>query len=317
MTTSYADAASTTGHPYDTPEFDSLPQTPVSAPGQSVWSQLANDFRRQCHTASARTEYAQWQERHGWRADTPAELVDNLRDDAHGLGAIVAYCQAGSKLAAAILVEAFRPALITFTRYARIDDCEQIDRPEVRAQCVLVTFYDVASTTDPQSLSIAGRLYGETLKRVTLGRQIGGSHRERPRVSQFPASGMFLYETWDGGCAHQNRTNRADRSEDYFRAATVDIAPVAQHTTIDWEAIERKGAVRELLTNARVAGVINESECELLSDRFLGDALVPVPTLARSMGESVSYCETKLRRALIKLRTHYGRETGAAAGAVA
>ncbi|MCC9185566.1 hypothetical protein MMAG44476_21587 [Mycolicibacterium mageritense DSM 44476 = CIP 104973] len=314
MTASYAEVESTTGHPYATPDFDSLPQTPVSAPGQSVWSQLANDFRRQCFTASARTEYAQWQERHGWRANTPAELVENLRDDPHGLGAVVAYYQGGSKLAAAILVEAFRPALITFTRYARLDDCEQIDRPEVRAQAVLVVFYDVASTTDPHSLSIAGRLYGETLKRTT---------RERPIVPQYPASGTYLYEQWDDGGAFQKSPTRGrgchqEEGRGVGAAlANVDIAPVAQHTTIDWEAIERKGLVRELVTNARAAGVISESECELLCDRFLGDSLVPVPTLARSMGESVSYCETKLRRALSKMRVHYGRETSAAVDAVA
>ncbi len=314
MTATYTAVESTTGHPYATPDFDSLPQTPVSAPGQSVWSQLANDFRRQCSTASARTEYAQWQERHGWRADTPAELVDNLRDDPHGLGAVVAYYQAGSKLAAAVLVEAFRPALITFTRYARLDDCEQIDRPEVRAQAVLVVFYDVAFTTDPHSLSIAGRLYGETLKRTT---------RERPTVPQYPASGTYLYEQWDVGGAFQSSGPRGCHQEyrglgdTHRNLANVDVAPVAQHTTIDWEAIERKGSVRELVTNARKAGVISQSECELLCDRFLGDSLVPVPTLARSLGESVSYCETKLRRALVKLRAHYGRETSATVGAVA
>ena len=311
MTASYADVESTASNPYATPDFDSLPQTPISAPGQSVWNQLANEFTRLCTTAAAKTELALWRECHDWRVSTPAELVDNLRDDPHGLGAVVAYYQAGSKLAAAVLVEAFRPALITFTRYARIDDYEQIDRPQVRAQAVLAVFYDVASTTDPGSLSIAGRLYGETLKRTT---------RERPTVVQYPASGSYLYEQWDGGGNFENgeKIRRFGvHQEQRYRLANTDVAPVAQHATIDWEAIERKGLVRELVANARDSGVINEAESALLRDRFLSDTLVPVPTLARSMGQSVSSCETKLRRALGKLRTHYGNAKSTTVGAAA
>ncbi|WP_102144353.1 hypothetical protein [Mycobacterium hubeiense] len=313
MTTIYAEADQGAGHPYANTDFGSLPQTPVGAPGQSVWTQLAREFTRQCRADSARAEYAEWRERHGWRADTPTALVDVLRDDPHGLGAIVSYYQAGSKLAAAILVEAFRPALITFTRYARLDHTEQIDRPEVRAQVVLVTFYEVASTTDPQSLSIAGRLYGETLKRVT---------RERPHAPEYAATGLFLYE-------HSTQTDKrvagsSTYREDYrgrqsagSRPASVDVAPVATRAQTDWAAIERKGLVRDVVLLARDEGVISQLECDLVCGRFLGDSLVPVPTLARSLGQSVSYCESKLRRALAKLSDRYTRDSRAAAVSVA
>ena len=312
MTITQTDADPTAGHPYATSDFGPLPQTPQSAPGQSVWTQLAHDFTRMCHTTATTREYRQWRARHGWRADTPTAFAAALRDDPHGLGAVVCYYQDGSKLAAAILVEAFRPALITFTRYARIDDCEQIDRPEVRAQVVLVTFYEVASTTDPHSLTIAGRLYGETLKRVT---------RERPHVPQYPASGMFLYEIWDGDGTHQARTTRTyhedyrGRREANTRPTTIDVAPIATRTQTDWEAIERKGLARDVVAVARDAGVISDLEYDLVCGRFLSDSLVPVPTLARSVGKSVSYCESKLRRALEKMSTHYTQ--GACTDAVA
>lgn len=313
MTTAPTDADATTGHTYTTPTLATLPQTPQRARGQSVWTQLSEGFHHLSRTPAARQEYRQWRHRHDWRAEEPAELAIELRDAPHALGVIVAYHQSGSSLAAAILVEAFRPALITFTRYARLDDCEQADRAHLRAQVVLATFYEVASTTNPHSESIAGRLYGETLKRVT---------RARPQIPQHPASDLFGHDhlgLLTQSTRHGHTTSRHEGSRGGRRVpvADTDVAPIALRSGTDWDAIERKGLVRDLLTTARDRGVINHREYDLVSARYLTDNLVPIPTLARQFGESVSYCETKIRRALAKLRTQYSRETSPLAGAVA
>lgn len=314
MTIAYADTDTVAAHPYDTPEFSSLPQTPDSAAGQSVWTGLRIDLMRLSRTRHALAEYRQWKTSHGWSAHTPVELATELRDDPAALGAVVSHYQDGSRLAAAVLVEAFRPALITFTRYARLDDCEQIHRPEVRAQIVLATFYEVASTTDPHSRSIAGRLYGETLKRVT---------RQRQRVTEYPADHTTIGVHGTTVVRHaQNAKRRTmDRGlvaeQSVFLATDVDVAPVATRTGLDWDSVERKGLARDVIAAARDNGVISAVEHDLLHARFLGDALVPVPTLARQFDESLSYCETKIRRALLKLAAHYDRSGRAAASTVA
>jgi hypothetical protein len=310
MTATLTDRAPVASQPYDNPKFTTLPQTPDTAPGQSVWTQLHTEFVRLSQTRAASTEYAQWRQRHAWHADTPTQLAAELRDDPAALSAVVSLYQEGSRLAAAMLAEAFRPALITFTRYTRIDQCEQADRPAVRAQVVLETFYEVASTTDAQSTSIAGRLYGETLKRVT---------RERPYVPQYPS--LAVVDAWSVPTGDERRTGR-DESRyaldyEHFRSTDIDVAPVATRPTIDWERVERKGLARDVLAAARDNDVITAVEHDILSARFLGDAVVPVPTLARQSGVSVSYCETKIRRALIKLAAHYSRSGRAAEPTVA
>lgn len=328
MTTAYADTLVTAEHPYDTPEFTSLPQTPDSATGQSVWTGLHQDLRHLSRTKSALDEFRQWQLQHGWSAHTPVELATELRDDPAALGVVVSLYQSGSRLAAAILIEAFRPALITFTRYARIDECEQIGRSEVRAQVVLAVFYEVASTTDSRSSSIAGRLYGETLKRVT---------RQRQHVTEFPSDALGLAKK---GLVpgHRKQTNRPEstmrspghsgagerdgepnfrRATDYYEPTDIDIAPVATRPGLDWDSVERKGLARDVIASARDNGIISSAEHDLLHARFLGDTLIPVPTLARQMGQSKSYCETKIRRALLKLSTHYAASRHAATSTVA
>jgi hypothetical protein len=310
MTATLTDRAPVASQPYDTPEFTTLPQTPGAAPGQSVWTQLHAEFVRLSQTRAAATEYARWRRRHDWRADTPAQLAADLRDDPAALAAVVSLYQDGSRLAAAMLAEAFRPALITFTRYTRIDQCEQVDRPAVRAQVVLATFYEVASTTDARSTSIAGRLYGETLKRVT---------RERAHVPQYPAPWDDLTGSVRGrgqNPANLGDVGRRERSKGrdesryvpdwgFFKETHIDVAPIATRPTIDWERIERKGLARDVLAAARADDMITAVEHDILAARFLGDALVPVPTLARQNGVSVSYCETKIRRALLKLAEFY------------
>lgn len=327
MTTAYADTIATAEHPYDTHEFTSLPQTPDSATGQSIWTGLRKDLQRLSKAPCALDEYRQWQQLHGWSAHTPVELAADLRDDPAALGAVVGFYQAGSRLAAAILVEAFRPALITFTRYARIDECEQIGRSEVRAQVVLAVFYEVASTTDSRSSSIAGRLYGETLKRVT---------RQRQHVTEYPSDACRFAKK---ACApnHRMHTSRPEsvamrwahngglrdddsalrRTTDYYEPTDIDVAPIATRPGLDWDSVERKGLARDVIVSARDNGIISSAEHDLLHARFLGDTLVPVPTLARQIGQSKSYCETKIRRALLKLSTHYATNGRAAASTVA
>lgn len=306
MTTAYADTIGTAEHPYDTPEFTSLPQTPDSATGQSVWTALRRDLRILSRTRSALREFRQWQQQHGWSAYTPEEFATELRDAPAALGAVVGYYQNGSRLAAAILVEAFRPALITFTRYARLDESEQIGRPGVRAQIVLATFYEVAATTDPASRSIAGSLYGETLKRVT---------RERKRAIEYPANSTAFGLNVHSEQAHKRHHAAIDPL--IFGQTEIDVAPVAARPGLDWDSVERKGLARDVIASARDNGIISSAEHDLLHARFLGDALVPVPTLARQIGQSKSYCETKIRRALLKLSTHYTASGHAAASTVA
>lgn len=319
MTTAYADTVATAEHPYDTPEFTSLPQTPDSATGQSIWTGLRRDLQRLCKAQCSHGEYRQWQQLHGWSAHTPVELAADLRDNPAALGAVVAYYQAGSRLAAALLVEAFRPALITFTRYARIDECEQIGRSEVRAQVVLAVFYEVASTTDSRSRSIAGRLYGETLKRVT---------RQRQHVTEYPSDACRFAKkpsapnrrpesaiSWVGGTRDDDSPCRI--TTEYYEPTDIDVAPVATRPGLDWDSVERKGLARDVIASARDAGIISSAEHDLLYARFLGDTLVPVPTLARQLGHSVSYCETKIRRALLKLSTHYATSERTVASTVA
>ncbi|MGV0476813.1 hypothetical protein PJN38_24925 [Mycobacterium kansasii] len=274
-----------------------IEQTSPRSVNRSLWTRLHHEFINLTQTRTASTEYAQWKQHHSWYPATAVELASELSDNHSALGAVVSHYQDGSRLAAALLVEAFRPALIAFTRYARLDPCEQLDRSEVRAQIVLSTFYEVAATTDTRNSSVAigGRLYGETLKRVT---------RERPHVPQYPAPSCDDNWTAQSKTSRDPSRNIADYS--FFSVTRVDVAPVAARTaTIDWDAVERKGLARDVLAVARDNAVITTIEYDILCARFLGDALVPVPTLARQFGRSVSYCETKLRRALLKLAAHY------------
>lgn len=296
MTATYATPATTANHPYETPEFRSLPQTVTGYQAGTVWGQLQADFTSRCATRSARAEYTQWRTQHGWAGPTPDVFAAELRDNPDGLGAIVAYHQSGSKLASAMLVEAFRPALITFSRYARIDAFEQLSRNEVRAQVVLSTFYEVVGTTSPEHPNLVGRLYGETLKRVT---------REHPQVAQYCASHIFEMREWKPlGHGFQDSYAIAGHLQD-DPDLTWDFKDLASAGP-DWESIERAGLARDLITNARDRGIISAIEFDLITARFFGDTLVPVPTIARSTGRSIAYCDSKIRRAIQKIADAYG-----------
>ncbi|MCX8559176.1 hypothetical protein OS121_29460 [Mycolicibacterium mucogenicum] len=300
MTATYATPATTANHPYETPEFRSLPQTVTGYRKGTVWGQLQADFATRSATRSARNEYAQWRSQHGWTAPAPDVFAAELRDNPDGLGVIVAYHQNGSQLASAILVEAFRPALITFSRYARIDAFEQLSRNQVRAQVVLSTFYEVVATTSPDHPNLVGRLYGETLKRVT---------REHAQVAQYCASHVLDWR--------EERPLRSSLREEYALSEhleghleggpgwTGDFKDPAS-TGPDWDAIERAGLARDLIDSARDRGVISAIEYDLISARFLGDTLVPVPTIARAIGRSTAYCDSKIRRAIQKIADAYG-----------
>jgi len=296
MTATYATPATTANHPYATPEFRSLPQTVTGYRKGTVWGQLQADFATRCATRSARNEYAQWRDQHGWPAPTPDAFAAELRDNPDGLGVIVASHQNGSQLASAMLVEAFRPALITFSRYARIDAFEQLSRDQVRAQVVLSTFYEVVATTSPEHPNLVGRLYGETLKRVT---------REHAQVAQYCASHVF--DVFDSqpprsGCrkAYAIAEHLQDKPDLTWNFKDLSSAGP------DWESIERAGLARDLMADARDRGVISEIEYDLISARFLGDMLVPVPTIARAIGRSTAYCDSKVRRAIQKIADAYG-----------
>ena len=319
MTTALTDHSPVATQPFDTPDFTHLPQTPDSAHGPSIWTQLHTDFIHLARTRKATTEYSGWRHRHGWRATTAVELAAELRDNPAALGVVVQLYQDGSRLASAVLVEAFRGALITFTRYTRVDACEQVERPAVRAQTVLATFFEVASTTDTRCPSITGRLYGETLKRVT---------RERTEIEQYPtqiteaprhrADGAFsvdfrVIHSVDGRDESMGRDkSRYDADCHTYSPTHIDVVPAATRPGLDWERIERTGLARDVLATARDNGVITASEHDILAARFLSNGLVPVPTVARQCGISLSACETKLRRGLQKLTKFY-----AAAGAEA
>lgn len=309
MTTALTDHSPVVTQPFDTPDFTHLPQTPATAHGSSIWTQLHTDFLRMARTRAATTEYAGWRQRHGWRATTAVELAAELRDNPAALGAVVQLYQDGSQLASAVLVEAFRGALITFTRYTRIDACEQLDRASVRAQTVLATFFEVASTTDAQSPSITGRLYGETLRRVT---------RERPEVEQFPTQVGEIVGPKEGKAGFRAFRGHEARSESGYRDGSryivdfdsyspthIDVIPAATRPGLNWERIERTGLARDVLATARDSGVITASEHDILVARFLRDGLVPVATVARQCDVSLSACETKLRRGLQKLTKFY------------
>lgn len=296
MTATYAIPATTANHPYETPEFRSLPQTVTGYQAGTVWGQLQADFASRCATRRARNEYSRWRTQHGWAALTPDVFAAELRDNPDGLGAIVAYHQGGSQLASAMLVEAFRPALITFSRYARIDVFEQLSRNEIRAQVVLSTFYEVIGTTSPEHPNLVGRLYGETLKRVT---------REHPQVAQYCASHIFDL----GDSTRLQRSLGAS----YAIARQIEDEPDLTwgcnnlaSTGPDWESIERAGLARDLVADARDRGIISAVECDLITARFFGDTLVPVPTIARSIGRSTAYCDSKIRRAIQKIAEAYG-----------
>lgn len=296
MTTTYATPATTANHPYETPEFRSLPQTITGYQAGTVWGQLQTDFASRCATRSARNEFTQWRTQHGWAALTPDVFAAELRDNPEGLGAIVAYHQSGSQLASAMLVEAFRPALITFSRYARIDVFEQLSRNEIRAQVVLSTFYEVVGTTSPEHPNLVGRLYGETLKRVT---------REHPQVAQYCASHVF--DLWD------NTLTQRSLGTSYAIARQIEDEPDLTwgcknlaSTGPDWETIERAGLARDLIANARERDIISAIEFDLITARFFGDTLVPVPTIARSIGRSTAYCDSKIHRAIQKIAEAYG-----------
>lgn len=312
MTTALTDHPPVATQPFDTPDFTRLPQTPDTAHGPSIWTQLHSDFLRMARTRRAATEYAGWRHRHGWRATSAVELAAELRDNPTALGAVVQLYQSGSQLASAVLVEAFRGALITFTRYARIDACEQLDRQAVRAQTVLATFFEVASTTDPQSPSITGRLYGETLRRVT---------RQRPEVEQYPAQmtdapkrhaadafevDFRSFQSIDRRDEDTRRdTSRYVEDCHTYSPTHIDVVPAATRPGLNWDRIERTGLARDVLATARDNGVITAGEHDILAARFLSDGLVPVATVARQCDVSLSACETKLRRGLQKLTKFY------------
>jgi hypothetical protein len=300
MTTALTDHPPVATQPFDTPDFTRLPQTPDTAHGPSIWTQLHSDFLRMARTRRAATEYA------------AVELAAELRDNPTALGAVVQLYQSGSQLASAVLVEAFRGALITFTRYARIDACEQLDRQAVRAQTVLATFFEVASTTDPQSPSITGRLYGETLRRVT---------RQRPEVEQYPAQmtdapkrhaadafevDFRSFQSIDRRDEDTRRdTSRYVEDCHTYSPTHIDVVPAATRPGLNWDRIERTGLARDVLATARDNGVITAGEHDILAARFLSDGLVPVATVARQCDVSLSACETKLRRGLQKLTKFY------------
>ncbi|OHU12753.1 hypothetical protein [Mycobacteroides chelonae] len=261
----------------------------------SIWTQLKHEFARNVRARSARTEYGAWANEHGWSAQSAEELATTLWGAPAALDELMTYYRQGSKLAQSILIETFRPALMKISRYARIDDCEQLDRSVVRAQTTLAVFYEVLATASPQCPDIKARLYGETLKRVT---KVHGQPIAYPADltdGSYDGYNTFLDTLYLRGTHHL-----ADSS-------------AAVRPGMDWEAVETRGLVRDMVDAAHEQGVLDSLDRDLLYGRFLGDVLVPVPTLARQMKESVSKCETRIKRAQDKLASLYTSRRAAVA----
>lgn len=261
----------------------------------SIWTQLKHDFARNVRARSARAEYSAWANEHGWSAQSAEELATALWGAPAALDDLMTYYRQGSKLAQGILIEAFRPALMKISRYARIDDCEQLDRSVVRAQTTLAVFYEVLATASPQCPDIKARLYGETLKRVT---KVHGQPIAFPADLEdrsFDGYNTFLDALYLSGSSH-------------LAESTAAVRP-----GMDWEAVELRGLVRDMVDAAHEQGVLDRLDRDLLYGRFLGDVLVPVPTLARQMKESVSKCETRIKRAQDKLASLYTSRRAAVA----
>ncbi|MDO2986845.1 hypothetical protein P5V30_20155 [Mycobacteroides abscessus subsp. abscessus] len=253
----------------------------------SVWTQLKHEFARSIKTGAARAQYSAWANEHGWNAHSAEELALALWGSPAALNELMNYYRQGSKLAQTILIEAFRPALMKISRYARIDDCEQLDRSAVRAQTTLTVFYEVLATASPQCPDVKARLYGETLKRVT---------KAHGQPIAFPAD--IEDRSYDGYNTFLDTL--CLRGTHHLADSTAAIRP-----GLDWEAVETRGLVRDMIDAAHDQGILDSLDRDLLYGRFLGDALVPVPTLARSMNESVSKCETRIKRAQDKLASLY------------
>lgn len=261
----------------------------------SIWTQLQRDFARNVRAGAARAEYSAWANENGWSAPNAEELISSLWGAPEALDQLMAYYREGSKLAQSILIETFRPALMKISRYARIYDCEQLDRAAVRAQTTLTVFYEVLATASPECPDIKARLYGETLKRVT---------KNHGQPIAFPAdlagSGFIGCNTWMDILYLREAGHLAD--------STAAVRP-----GLDWEAVETRGLVRDMIDAAHDQGVLDSLDRDLIYGRFLGEVLVPVPTLARAMGESVSKCETRIKRAQDKLASLYGSNRAAVA----
>lgn len=263
----------------------------------SIWTQLKHDFARNVRARSARAEYSAWANEHGWSAQSAEELATTLWGAPAALDDLMTYYRQGSKLAQSILIETFRPALMKISRYARIDDCEQLDRAAVRAQTTLAVFYEVLETASPQCPDIKARLYGETLKRVT---------KNHGQLSIFPADLE--------GSRGNYQTANAFLDVLYLENGHIPLDTSASvRPLVDWESVEARGLVRDMIDAAHDQGVLDSLDRDLLFGRFLGDVIVPVPTLARAMGESVSKCETRIKRAQDKLASLYASRRAAVA----
>lgn len=261
----------------------------------SIWTQLKLEFARNVRARSARAEYSAWANEHGWSAQSAEELATTLWGAPAALDDLMTYYRQGSKLAQGILIEAFRPALMKISRYTRIDDCEQLDRSAVRAQTTLAVFYEVLATASPQCPDIKARLYGETLKRVT---------KVHGQPVAFPAD--LGNESYDGYNTFLDILYL--RGTHHLADSAAAVRP-----GLDWETVEMRGLVRDMVDAAHEQGVLDSLDRDLLYGRFLGDVLVPVPTLARSMNESVSKCETRIKRAQDKLASLYTSRRAAVA----
>lgn len=261
----------------------------------SIWTQLKHEFARSVRIRSARAEYSAWANEHGWSAQSAEELATTLWGAPAALDELMTYYRQGSKLAQAILIESYRPALMKISRYARIDDCEQLDRSVVRAQTTLTVFYEVLATASPQCPDIKARLYGETLKRVT---------KVHGQPIAFPAD--LTDGSYDGYNTFLDTLYL--RGTHHLADSTAAVRP-----GMDWETVETRGLVRDMVDAAHEQGVLDSLDRDLLYGRFLGDVLVPVPTLARQMKESVSKCETRIKRAQDKLASLYTSRRAAVA----
>ncbi len=287
------------------PAEDTTDPQPRAFIAQSLWTALRVDFHRLARTRAATAEYQTMRATNNWSAPTATQLADTLFDSPEPLSALVQYSIGGSNLARAIITEAFRPSLMSIARYARVDEADTrysigTELFELRAHTVLVTFYEVLNTTSTGCPDVRGRLYGETLKRVTKS-------KDRPWMESIDESvERVTHMTLNAACGYGGRGPVLSEWQNFFG---LDQGP----DILNWDRIETVGLLRNILDAAYDEGILDSLDVELLRGRFLGDAMVSVATLARRVGEPVGKCESRIKRATAKLVDRYNSGHMAAA----